>query len=102
MEIWKHKVFPVLCRLQDFKPRSTFPIYVVVSTGRLGTSLEMGQAQLCWKINVILKVSGLRWAVGHSGKGLVSQNPYKPMLLPQEGQGLTPREAWLCGELSPL
>lgn len=31
MEIWKHKIFPVLCRLEDFKPRSTFPIYVVVS-----------------------------------------------------------------------
>ncbi|NXL14531.1 ZMY10 protein, partial [Setophaga kirtlandii] len=30
VEIWKHKVFPVLCRLQDFKPRSTFPIYVVL------------------------------------------------------------------------
>lgn len=36
MEMWKHKVFPVLCRLQDFKPRSTFPIYVVVSTGGAG------------------------------------------------------------------
>lgn len=33
MEVWKHKVFPVLCRLEDFKPRSTFPIYVVVSRG---------------------------------------------------------------------
>uniref|UniRef100_A0A8D2P6U9 Zinc finger MYND domain-containing protein 10 n=1 Tax=Zosterops lateralis melanops TaxID=1220523 RepID=A0A8D2P6U9_ZOSLA len=30
VEIWKHKVFPVLCRLEDFKPRSTFPIYVVL------------------------------------------------------------------------
>ncbi|XP_077040766.1 zinc finger MYND domain-containing protein 10 isoform X2 [Agelaius phoeniceus] len=30
VEIWKHKIFPVLCRLQDFKPRSTFPIYVVL------------------------------------------------------------------------
>uniref|UniRef100_A0A8C0BQZ3 Zinc finger MYND domain-containing protein 10 n=1 Tax=Buteo japonicus TaxID=224669 RepID=A0A8C0BQZ3_9AVES len=27
VEIWKHKIFPVLCRLEDFKPRSTFPIY---------------------------------------------------------------------------
>ena len=36
MEIWKHKIFPVLCRLEDFKPRSTFPIYVVVSAGRSG------------------------------------------------------------------
>ncbi|NXF57335.1 ZMY10 protein, partial [Ciccaba nigrolineata] len=30
VEIWKHKIFPVLCRLEDFKPRSTFPIYVVL------------------------------------------------------------------------
>ncbi|NXQ85529.1 ZMY10 protein, partial [Nyctibius grandis] len=29
-EIWKYKIFPVLCRLEDFKPRSTFPIYVVL------------------------------------------------------------------------
>lgn len=33
MEIWKHKIFPVLCQLEDFKPRSTFPIYMVVSRG---------------------------------------------------------------------
>ncbi|NWH67511.1 ZMY10 protein, partial [Geococcyx californianus] len=30
VEIWKHKIFPVLCRLEDFKPRSTLPIYMVV------------------------------------------------------------------------
>ncbi|XP_010143389.1 PREDICTED: zinc finger MYND domain-containing protein 10, partial [Buceros rhinoceros silvestris] len=30
VEIWKHKIFPVLCRLEDFKPRSTFPIYLVL------------------------------------------------------------------------
>lgn len=35
-EVWKHKVFPVLCRLEDFHPRSTFPIYVVVSGGSSG------------------------------------------------------------------
>ncbi|NXK56806.1 ZMY10 protein, partial [Chauna torquata] len=29
-EVWKHKVFPVLCRLEDFHPRSTFPIYMVL------------------------------------------------------------------------
>ncbi|KFZ53157.1 Zinc finger MYND domain-containing protein 10, partial [Antrostomus carolinensis] len=29
VEIWKYKIFPVLCRLEDFKPRSTFPIYVL-------------------------------------------------------------------------
>lgn len=36
VEVWKHKVFPVLCRLEDFHPRSTFPIYVVVSEGSSG------------------------------------------------------------------
>ncbi|NWH80276.1 ZMY10 protein, partial [Piaya cayana] len=30
VEVWKHKIFPVLCRLEDFKPRSTFPIYMVL------------------------------------------------------------------------
>uniref|UniRef100_A0A8C2Y7I3 Zinc finger MYND domain-containing protein 10 n=1 Tax=Coturnix japonica TaxID=93934 RepID=A0A8C2Y7I3_COTJA len=30
VEVWKHKVFPVLCRLEDFHPSSTFPIYVVL------------------------------------------------------------------------
>uniref|UniRef100_A0A674IZ68 Zinc finger MYND-type containing 10 n=1 Tax=Terrapene triunguis TaxID=2587831 RepID=A0A674IZ68_9SAUR len=30
VEIWKHKVFPVLCQLKDFKPKSTFPIYLVL------------------------------------------------------------------------
>nr|XP_025045284.1 zinc finger MYND domain-containing protein 10 [Pelodiscus sinensis] len=30
VEIWKHKVFPVLCQLEDFKPKSTFPIYLVL------------------------------------------------------------------------
>uniref|UniRef100_A0A6J0T7T4 Zinc finger MYND domain-containing protein 10 n=1 Tax=Pogona vitticeps TaxID=103695 RepID=A0A6J0T7T4_9SAUR len=29
-EIWKQKIFPVLCRLEDFKPKSTFPIYLVL------------------------------------------------------------------------
>ncbi|NXJ14341.1 ZMY10 protein, partial [Odontophorus gujanensis] len=29
-EVWKHKVFPVLCQLEDFHPSSTFPIYVVL------------------------------------------------------------------------
>ncbi|KFU85896.1 Zinc finger MYND domain-containing protein 10, partial [Chaetura pelagica] len=37
VEIWKYKVFPVLCRLEDFKPSSTIPIYVVVS--RKGASI---------------------------------------------------------------
>ncbi|KAM9226912.1 zinc finger MYND domain-containing protein 10 isoform 2-T4 [Leptosomus discolor] len=30
VEIWKHKIFPVLCQLGDFKPRSTFHIYMVL------------------------------------------------------------------------
>ncbi|KAM5292803.1 zinc finger MYND domain-containing protein 10 [Ctenodactylus gundi] len=30
VEMWKHKVFPVLCKLEDFKPQNTFPIYMVV------------------------------------------------------------------------
>lgn len=30
MEMWKQRVFPVLCRLEDFKPQNTFPIYMVV------------------------------------------------------------------------
>lgn len=31
VEMWKQKVFPVLCSLEDFKPPNTFPIYMVVS-----------------------------------------------------------------------
>ncbi|XP_022531427.2 zinc finger MYND domain-containing protein 10 [Astyanax mexicanus] len=30
VEIWKHKVFPILCQLQDFSPKSTFPLYMVI------------------------------------------------------------------------
>ncbi|XP_023561954.1 zinc finger MYND domain-containing protein 10 isoform X3 [Octodon degus] len=30
VEMWKLKVFPVLCKLEDFKPLNTFPIYMVV------------------------------------------------------------------------
>ncbi|XP_053544976.1 zinc finger MYND domain-containing protein 10 [Bombina bombina] len=30
IEIWKLKVFPILCQLQDFKPKSTFPLYMVI------------------------------------------------------------------------
>nr|XP_054406689.1 zinc finger MYND domain-containing protein 10 isoform X2 [Pongo abelii] len=30
VEMWKQKVFPVLCRVEDFKPQNTFPIYMVV------------------------------------------------------------------------
>ncbi|XP_054833034.1 zinc finger MYND domain-containing protein 10 isoform X2 [Eublepharis macularius] len=30
VEIWKQKIFPILCKLKDFKPKSTFPIYLVL------------------------------------------------------------------------
>ncbi|KAI4827522.1 hypothetical protein KUCAC02_030911 [Chaenocephalus aceratus] len=30
VEVWKHKVFPVLCQLQDFNPKSTFHLYMVI------------------------------------------------------------------------
>ncbi|XP_029455426.1 zinc finger MYND domain-containing protein 10 [Rhinatrema bivittatum] len=30
VEVWKQKVFPVFCQLQDFKPKSTFPMYMVM------------------------------------------------------------------------
>ncbi|NXO00269.1 ZMY10 protein, partial [Rhinopomastus cyanomelas] len=30
VEIWKHKIFPVLCQLEDFNLRNTFPIYMVL------------------------------------------------------------------------
>ncbi|CAL9704879.1 unnamed protein product [Knipowitschia caucasica] len=30
IEIWKNKIFPILCQLQDFKPQNTFQLYVVI------------------------------------------------------------------------
>ncbi|XP_030634318.1 zinc finger MYND domain-containing protein 10 [Chanos chanos] len=30
IEVWKQKVFPVLCRLEDFNPKSTLPLYMVI------------------------------------------------------------------------
>ncbi|XP_036956889.1 zinc finger MYND domain-containing protein 10 [Acanthopagrus latus] len=30
VEMWKHKVFPVLCQLQDFNPKNTFHLYMVI------------------------------------------------------------------------
>ncbi|KAB0378698.1 zinc finger MYND domain-containing protein 10 [Muntiacus reevesi] len=30
VEMWKQKVFPVLCKLKDFKPQNTLPIYMVL------------------------------------------------------------------------
>ncbi|XP_029550645.1 zinc finger MYND domain-containing protein 10 [Salmo trutta] len=30
VELWKQKVFPIFCQLQDFNPKSTFPLYMVI------------------------------------------------------------------------
>ncbi|XP_071386767.1 zinc finger MYND domain-containing protein 10 isoform X1 [Centroberyx affinis] len=30
VELWKQKVFPILCQLQDFSPKSTFHLYMVI------------------------------------------------------------------------
>lgn len=30
IEVWKQHVFPILCQLRDFKPKNTFPLYMVV------------------------------------------------------------------------
>lgn len=30
VEVWKHKVFPILCQLQDFNPQNTFQLYMVI------------------------------------------------------------------------
>ncbi|KAK7915903.1 hypothetical protein WMY93_011664 [Mugilogobius chulae] len=30
VEVWKHKIFPILCQLQDFKPQNTFQLYIVI------------------------------------------------------------------------
>ncbi|XP_007550430.1 zinc finger MYND domain-containing protein 10 isoform X1 [Poecilia formosa] len=30
VEVWKQKVFPILCQLQDFNPKSTFHLYMVI------------------------------------------------------------------------
>ncbi|XP_061923819.1 zinc finger MYND domain-containing protein 10 isoform X2 [Entelurus aequoreus] len=29
-EVWKHRIFPILCQLQDFTPKNTFPLYMVI------------------------------------------------------------------------
>ncbi|XP_024859995.1 zinc finger MYND domain-containing protein 10 isoform X2 [Kryptolebias marmoratus] len=29
VEVWKQKVFPVLCQLQDFNPKNTFQLYMI-------------------------------------------------------------------------
>uniref|UniRef100_A0A4W6CHM1 Zinc finger, MYND-type containing 10 n=1 Tax=Lates calcarifer TaxID=8187 RepID=A0A4W6CHM1_LATCA len=30
VEVWKQKVFPILCQLQDFNPNNTFHLYMVI------------------------------------------------------------------------
>ncbi|XP_019118478.2 zinc finger MYND domain-containing protein 10 isoform X1 [Larimichthys crocea] len=30
VEVWKQKVFPILCQLQDFNPKNTFNLYMVI------------------------------------------------------------------------
>ncbi|XP_027002869.2 zinc finger MYND domain-containing protein 10 [Tachysurus fulvidraco] len=30
VEVWKENVFPIICKLQDFSPKSTFPLYIVI------------------------------------------------------------------------
>ncbi|XP_041816678.1 zinc finger MYND domain-containing protein 10 [Chelmon rostratus] len=30
VEVWKQKVFPILCQLQDFNPKNTFHLYMVI------------------------------------------------------------------------
>nr|XP_033483488.1 zinc finger MYND domain-containing protein 10 isoform X2 [Epinephelus lanceolatus] len=30
IEVWKHRVFPILCQLQDFNPKNTFQLYMVI------------------------------------------------------------------------
>uniref|UniRef100_A0A3Q3SGZ8 Zinc finger MYND domain-containing protein 10 n=1 Tax=Mastacembelus armatus TaxID=205130 RepID=A0A3Q3SGZ8_9TELE len=30
IEVWKQKVFPILCQLQDFNPKNTFHLYMVI------------------------------------------------------------------------
>lgn len=34
VEVWKLKIFPILRRLEDFKPKNTFHLYMVVSRQR--------------------------------------------------------------------
>ncbi|XP_054473541.1 zinc finger MYND domain-containing protein 10 [Anoplopoma fimbria] len=30
VEVWKHKVFPILCQLEDFNPKNSFHLYMVI------------------------------------------------------------------------
>lgn len=98
MEIWKHKIFPVLCRLEDFKPRSTFPIYVVVSRGGgwnepangSGTAVLENQCHPEGLGAEGLHLSRLRLAVGCSGECLLSQSPCRPVPLPPGARGSLP------------
>ncbi|XP_074532514.1 zinc finger MYND domain-containing protein 10 isoform X2 [Halichoeres trimaculatus] len=31
VEVWKHKVFPILCQLQDFNPKNTFHLHMAIN-----------------------------------------------------------------------
>uniref|UniRef100_A0A3P9JIM3 Zinc finger MYND domain-containing protein 10 n=1 Tax=Oryzias latipes TaxID=8090 RepID=A0A3P9JIM3_ORYLA len=39
IEVWKHKVFTILCQLQDFNPKNSFQLYMVDSCEAAGDSL---------------------------------------------------------------
>lgn len=30
IEVWKRKIFPIICRVKDFETKATFPIYMVI------------------------------------------------------------------------
>lgn len=108
MEIWKHKIFPVLCRLEDFKPRSTFPIYVVVSRGGSGNEPRnwIGTSMLKNKSHPedlgagFLYLAKLRSCGGQcdSGKHLVSQSCKQQAHVLVPGRDSDP----LPGELSSM
>lgn len=59
-EVWKHKVFPVLCQLEDFHPRSTFPIYMVVSGNWADAAVFKNESCAGGLRAVILPLSRLR------------------------------------------
>uniref|UniRef100_A0A8D3BUU7 Zinc finger MYND domain-containing protein 10 n=1 Tax=Scophthalmus maximus TaxID=52904 RepID=A0A8D3BUU7_SCOMX len=61
VEVWKQKVFPVLCQLQDFNPKSTFHLYMVVKVKRL----QVQSAALEFEIS-LKAVSVLRYITDHA------------------------------------
>lgn len=113
MEIWKHKIFPVLCRLEDFKPISTFPIYVVVSRGGSGNEPGNGAGTALLKNKshpedlraAVLHLTRLRSCGGQ--RDMVESTWFpkatsnKPMSLPPGGTGTCSQGAQLRVGLSP-